>query len=481
MKTTHVKLAAEPSFQLSRALKRHTIKLAALAAFGIASAFAAPSQAAIQYSIANIVPNGISSYANSINNNGAVAGDFYNGSYTHAFYYNGSVTDIDPALGNPNYSYAYGLNDSGLTTGEFYTGSYYRAFIYSPSTNTAQDLSSAFPAGTIDSDGDGINNSGQVVGEFYNGQEHAFLYSNGTVQDLSSAFPIGTDYSYGAAINNSGKIVGEFDTPGNDHAFYYSNGVATDLNPALGNPHDAYAYAINNSNQVVGEADPYSGYDYAFLYSNGSATNIGSALPSGHTYSYAYGINDSGVVVGDFYSTHFSNDHAFVYSNGVAQDLNSLIDPASGWVLSSANSINNNGQITGEGTFGGQQRAFVLTLHSVSGLGTVGSGGNLGQFLFNATASPSSSGSYGTFSYSHTGATFLSQVPITALSFSGNSATFSGNFSPGKGYANNYTYVVTVVDNGSNDSFSIAYYKPGQATPYFTQSGALTSGNIVIS
>ncbi len=42
-------------------------------------------------------------------------------------------------------------------------------------------------------------------------------------------------------------------------------------------------------------------------------------------------------------------------------DLNTLIGPASGWILNSANAINDLGQITGTGTFDGVNRAFLLT------------------------------------------------------------------------------------------------------------------------
>jgi hypothetical protein len=42
-------------------------------------------------------------------------------------------------------------------------------------------------------------------------------------------------------------------------------------------------------------------------------------------------------------------------------DLNSLLDSGSGWVLTSANGINDSGQITGTGIFQGQTHAYLLT------------------------------------------------------------------------------------------------------------------------
>lgn len=54
-------------------------------------------------------------------------------------------------------------------------------------------------------------------------------------------------------------------------------------------------------------------------------------------------------------------NHAFLFSNGAMTDLNSLIDPASGWGLTSAFDINDAGQIVGSGTMAGQDYAFLLT------------------------------------------------------------------------------------------------------------------------
>jgi hypothetical protein len=55
--------------------------------------------------------------------------------------------------------------------------------------------------------------------------------------------------------------------------------------------------------------------------------------------------------------------HAFLYSRGKMQDLNNLLASHSGWVLASANGINDYGQIVGYG-FGplpNGPHAFLLT------------------------------------------------------------------------------------------------------------------------
>ena len=54
--------------------------------------------------------------------------------------------------------------------------------------------------------------------------------------------------------------------------------------------------------------------------------------------------------------------HAFFADvTGSMVDLNTLIDPASGWLLMDARGINDSGQITGFGTIGGQTHAYLLS------------------------------------------------------------------------------------------------------------------------
>ncbi len=87
-----------------------------------------------------------------------------------------------------------------------------------------------------------------------------------------------------------------------------------------------------------------------------TVTDLGTL---GGNYSYAYGINANGQVVGD--SGTASGKHAFLYSSSTMMDLNSLITPSSGWMLEAATSINDLGQIVGQGYINGQYHAYLLT------------------------------------------------------------------------------------------------------------------------
>lgn len=81
----------------------------------------------------------------------------------------------------------------------------------------------------------------------------------------------------------------------------------------------------------------------------------------GGASSSANAINDTGQIVGWSYTSN-GVDHAFLWSSGNMVDLNSLIDPASGWTLEGAGAITNLGWIVGTGRNAfGETHAYLLT------------------------------------------------------------------------------------------------------------------------
>jgi probable HAF family extracellular repeat protein len=121
----------------------------------------------------------------------------------------------------------------------------------------------------------------------------------------------------------------------------------------------SYGYGINNSGQVTGAAyTAGNAATHAFLY-DGTMHDLGTL---GGTLSIGMGINNIGEVTGRAHTAGNMAAHAFLYdaAHGMV-DLNSLIDPASGWVLVEGSAINSVGQIAGYGAVGGQDHAFLLT------------------------------------------------------------------------------------------------------------------------
>jgi probable HAF family extracellular repeat protein len=274
----------------------------------------------------------------------------------HAFLYQDGVMQDLGTLGGTS-SVAYAVNDAGQVAGYSQTAAGdTHAFLYSDGVMT--DLGTF---GGRTSSAFGINQSGQVTGVAYfpdNTTQHAFIYTPGVgMLDLGT---LGSNYSEGRAINDSGQVAGNSATPqGLTRSFLYSDGVMTDLGAIAGQP-QSLTYGLNNLGQVVGISNTTTGNQRAFLYTPGIGKQDIGTLGGGA--AQAIGINDVGQVVGVAYLQGDTAVHAYLYQDGVMADLNDMIPPDSGWVLTTARGINNDGAIVGDGTNpNGDGHAFLLT------------------------------------------------------------------------------------------------------------------------
>jgi len=181
----------------------------------------------------------------------------------------------------------------------------------------------------------GINDVGTIVGT---SASAAVTWQNGIV----TALPSGQG-GQANAINSAGVIAGIVD----GMPVMWNNGLPTTL-PLPSGATSGAAVALNDADTAAGHYYLPNAGDYACTWQNGKLTGLlGLSGGSGD----ALAINAAGTVVGQ------SNGHAVVWRNGKVTDLNSFLPSGSGWVLYSANGINDRGQITGFGSNG----AFILT------------------------------------------------------------------------------------------------------------------------
>jgi probable HAF family extracellular repeat protein len=126
------------------------------------------------------------------------------------------------------------------------------------------------------------------------------------------------------------------------------------------------ALAVSPSGIVVGRSSiPGETGQPAVMWTRDGITDLGTV--GGLRFSRATDINARGDIVGTASPFEGFSGRAVVWLNGAVHDLNALIDPASGWVLTSAEGINARGQIVGFGTLNGQTRAFLATPDAFGG------------------------------------------------------------------------------------------------------------------
>ncbi len=188
-----------------------------------------------------------------------------------------------------------------------------------------------------------------------NGNTHAALWQiGGGITDLD---PTGT-YSVAETINDNGTVVGFMNVAGGvSHAFKYSQGQMTDLHSQVAGADfpNSIAWGVNNQGQICGQTySTATGLNQAFFMdNNNSVTHLDSF---GGLFIAAYGINDSGLVVGQSDTTDLLQ--AFKWQPGDAAPT----DLASYFTIPNqvATSVNAQGDIAGYTWLYYNQWAFVI-------------------------------------------------------------------------------------------------------------------------
>jgi uncharacterized membrane protein len=203
-----------------------------------------------------------------------------------------------------------------------------------------------YPGGTVTTTR-GINNHGEIVGGYrITGPRHALLIKGGQYIPIDPTSILGTNYSEAFKNNDRGDVVGQYiGSDGFIHGFLLRKGVLTTLDFPTAS--DTYAYGINESGTVVGGWDilDSSGnalVEHGFTWNKGNFTQVD--FP-GAADTAVLGINARGDLVGGWDAGITSPvGHGFVFTKGQYVNLDV---PVAGATITSPNDINAQGAIVG--------------------------------------------------------------------------------------------------------------------------------------
>ena len=300
-----------------------------------------------------VLPGDTESCASGINNHGDIVGFSINASYTQQqlFLVRGDRM-ISLGLYDSHSEYdGPAINDSGKINRKQRIGSAASPAGYEQSLphhavlyGGSRKVDFTLPPGWTMANLSGVNGLGQVVGTcrrliIGSRSRAAFVYDSKTRKFLMLPLPPGFQGGgFPEGINDHGQIAGFAWQPGYINQAVLWNAGQPVLLTGLRGMNDSRAEAVNNQGEVVGTA--WSEPNAAAQFVNDHNIRLQLLVP--------------------VFQKQWKN-RAVVYKSGKAQDLNTLIPEDADWTLEEANSINDRGQIVGNGLHHGQQRAFLLT------------------------------------------------------------------------------------------------------------------------
>lgn len=198
-----------------------------------------------------------------------------------------------------------------------------------------------------------INSGGVVVG---NVEGVGFKWENNAMTDLSGL--AGVPF-WASAINDRGTIAGAATFGGTVgvRPAIWSNGIVTDLGTLGGTA--GVGMSINQRGDVVGEASTSDGALHAFR--SRAADRVMEDIHQLGEASMAFDINDGGMSVGQYARPDHTRG-GFIHVCGEMYDVEGLIPAGSGWRITVAMAVNDDGKMVCSAVSpSGRAKALLLT------------------------------------------------------------------------------------------------------------------------
>jgi uncharacterized membrane protein len=275
----------------------------------------------------------------------------------------GSVFVFKPIASAPNSS-PNGTAPNDVNSAKWVVG-FYQSVVDGLDHGYAQkgkDFKNIEPPKVLGSYLSGINDQGTMVGGYCDtvvcnprNAQHGYLYESGRYTRFD--YPTAGTTIVPEGINNLGEVVGGY-CPGlfscpegslpSAHAFLLKRGVYTTLD--FPSATATQAYGINDSGSIVGSYLDSVLAGHAYLYQGGvfSKLDFPNAL-----WTVAVSINNSGTVSGYFADTK-AIVHGFIYQNG---KFNRIDVP--GAFSTALGGVSNSGDVTATATIGDTGSTFM--------------------------------------------------------------------------------------------------------------------------
>jgi probable HAF family extracellular repeat protein len=304
---------------------------------------------------------------------------------------NGEITDLGTLGGPDSFANVGSINNHGQVVGGALntvadTFSLFDMFIFGSSNgtqtraflwqrNVMKDLGTL---GGPDAWAVYVNDQTQVAGWSYTNSTpnpvtglpnmDPFLWAQNKMIDLGS---FGGAYGYPNGLNNQGWVIGQSGIAANPgacfslgdpdcHPFLWKKGKLIDLNTSAAGGSPILAFGLNDSGEIVGGAIFPNGLFDAYVWRKRVATDLGHLNDCG---SLAFTINSHGQIVGGTFScADGTHSRAFLWEHGTMVDLDNLVPKGSPLRLVEAVTINDRGEIAGNGVPPGVARKDFGTL-----------------------------------------------------------------------------------------------------------------------
>jgi probable HAF family extracellular repeat protein len=216
--------------------------------------------------------------------------------------------------------------------------------------------------GGIHANANAVNNQGWIVGMSQkqvgpDQQQRATLWMPGQGPvDLGS---FGGPFAEAFGVNDHGQVVGwAWTTQWNQRAFVWSAQTGMVNLGTLGGNFSTAA-DINEAGTVIGSSHTATGFSWAFKWTAATGM-VQLSTPVGALSTYAVAINNAGQIIGNAFLEDCSTV-PLIWNGTQITYLNTLVNPATGWVISEVGDIDDQGRIAASARFNeGPYHAVLL-------------------------------------------------------------------------------------------------------------------------